>query len=211
MIDLASHLPLFGAAYAILLVGALSPGPAVGMLVGIATVRGRGPALVASAGIATGSMGLNLLTLAGVGLILSQAAWAMTVLRVAGGAYLAYLAYGAFRRAADPRPIAPLDVPARSTARSFGMGLLLQLTNPKAIVFWLAINAVGATAGGGWPVVAAYVAGAWLISFGCHAAWAVLLSSAPVRTLYARARRWVEASLGAFMAYMAFRLATERT
>ena len=87
----------------------------------------------------------------------------------------------------------------------------MQITNPKAIAFWLAIAAVGATQGGGWGVVAAFVSGAWVISFACHGAWAVLLSAAPVRILYVRFRRWVEGALGAFMAVMAFRLATDRT
>jgi len=49
-----------------------------------------------------------------------------------------------------------------------------------------------------------------MISFGCHGAWAVLLSSRPFHAAYCKARRWVEASLGAFFAFMAFGLATER-
>ncbi|MEM7487927.1 MAG: LysE family translocator [Pseudomonadota bacterium] len=210
MTDLAAHLPLFAAAYAILLVAALSPGPAVAMLLGIGTARGRGPALVASAGIATGSVVINLLTLVGVGLLLQQAAWAMTGLRILGAAYLAWLAWGSLKKALAPPSVTIADVPARSSARYFAMGMALQVTNPKAIAFWLAIAAVGATQGGGAGVVAAFVLGAWLISFACHGFWALVLSAAPVRTLYARFRRWVEGTLGAFMGYMAIRLATER-
>ena len=42
--------------------------------------------LFATLGIAFGSLTINLLTMAGVGLILSQAAWAMSTLRIAGAA-----------------------------------------------------------------------------------------------------------------------------
>ena len=66
MTEFAPYLPGFIAAYAILLVGASSPGPAVAMLLGISTNQGRGPALVTCAGIATGSMTINILTMLGV-------------------------------------------------------------------------------------------------------------------------------------------------
>ena len=210
MSDLLPFLPGFAAAYAILLVGALSPGPAVAMLLGIGTAQGRGPALVASAGIASGSVAVNVLTLVGVGLLLQEAAWAMTGLRLIGAAYLLWLAWGSLRRAIAPPPVEVAQVPRRTNARWFAMGATLQVTNPKAIAFWLAIAAVGATQNGGPGVVAAFVAGGWLISFACHAFWAVVLSAAPVRTLYARFRRWVEGALGLFMATMALRLAAER-
>jgi threonine/homoserine/homoserine lactone efflux protein len=208
--DIAPFLPGFAAAYAILLVAASSPGPAVAMLLGIASSRGRSPALVASAGIASGSVAINLLTIAGVGLILSEAAWAMTGLRLIGGAYLAWLAYGSLMKAIAPPDTAPAEVPPAPAWRYFMMGVLLQVTNPKAIAFWLAIAAVGATHGGGPGIVALFVAGAFAISFACHGAWALVLSAAPVRRAYAGARRWVEGALGGFMGYMAFRLATER-
>ena len=211
MTDILPFLPGFATGYAILLVAASSPGPAVAMLLGIGLSQGRGPALTASAGIATGSVMLNLATILGIGLLLSQAAWAMQAIRLVGAAYLAWLAWGAFREAAarTPPPAAAAVVPA-SAARHFAAGTLLQVTNPKAIFFWLAIHAVGATAGAGPVVIAVFVLGAWLISFGCHGAWALLLSSAPVRSARARARRWIEAALGALFAAFALRLATER-
>ncbi|QYX57647.1 LysE family translocator [Roseovarius sp. SCSIO 43702] len=202
-----SFLPGFAAAYAILVVAAASPGPAVAMLLGIATGQGRAPALVASAGIATGSVLLNLGTLAGVGLILAQAAWAMAVLRVIGGAYLLWLAWGAFRKAMRPPSITVAPVAARGASRHFLAGFLLQVTNPKAIVFWIAIASVGATTGGGAGVIALFVAGAFAISFACHGAWALVLSSGPIRRGYAVARRWIEAGLGAFFTVAAVRLA----
>lgn len=210
MTDLAAFLPGFAAAYAILLVAASSPGPAVAMLLGIGAARGRGPALVASAGIATGSLVINVVTLVGVGLLLQQAAWAMMLLRLAGALYLLWLAWGSLRKAIAPPDLRAADVPAASMGRYFVMGMLLQVTNPKAIAFWLAIAAVGATHGGGILVVLAFVLGAWLISFACHGAWAVLLSAGPVRRLHARFRRGVEGALGGFMAIMAVRLAMER-
>ena len=211
MTDLLPFLPGFLAAFSILVVAASSPGPAVAMLLGIGMGQGRAAAMWTTLGIACGSVAINLLTLAGVGLILSQAAWAMQILRLLGAAYLAWLAWGAFRRAAHPPQVEAAPIAARSRRRLFAAGFALQVTNPKAIVFWLAIASIGATQGGGAAVVAAFVAGAFAISFACHAAWALLLSAAPVRAAYARARRGVEATLGVLFTFFAFKLATSRS
>ena len=209
--DLLPYLPGFLAAYAILVVAATSPGPAVAMLLGISLSQGRGAALVATVGIALGSVTINIVTLLGVGLLLQQAAWAMQLLRLVGAGYLLWLAWGAFRKAASPNDLTPVAPGDGNVWRLFLMGYLLQVTNPKAIVFWLAIAAVGATQGGGAGIIALFVIGAFLISFVCHGAWAVLLSSAPFRRSYARLRRPVEAVLGGFFVLFAYRLATERT
>jgi len=210
MTEFLPFLPGFLAAYGILLVAASSPGPAVALLLGTSMTQGRNAALVTTAGIACGSTVINIVTLVGVGLLLSQAAWAMTALRLIGAAYLAWLAWGAFRKAVHPPAITAARVTAHTPLRLFLTGLLLQVTNPKAIVFWLAIASIGATRGGGPMVVALFVAGAFAISFVVHGAWALVLSAPPVRTLYTRARRWIEATLGVFFAVFAFRLATER-
>ncbi|MXQ09640.1 LysE family transporter [Alphaproteobacteria bacterium GH1-50] len=209
--DMTPFLPAFIAAYAILLVGASSPGPAVAMLLGISLEQGRSAAIIASTGIAIGSATLNVLTLIGVGLILSQIAWAMMVLKLIGAGYLLYLAYGAAKKAINPPAVKVAEVTPESWPRLFLKGYLLQVTNPKAIVFWLAIAAIGATAGGGLPVIALFVAGGFVISFTCHAAWSFFLSAGHFRRLYARARRGIEATLGLFFTFAAFKLATSRT
>lgn len=208
MTDFALFLPGILAAYAILLVGASSPGPAVAMLLGISTNQGRVPALVASLGIASGSMTINILTMLGVGLILSQAAWAMSLLRIIGAGYLLWLAYGAFRKALNPPKVNVAQTTREAAPRLFAAGYLLQVTNPKAIVFWLAIAAVGAVDGAPLPVIAGFVAGAFAISFLAHGAWALFLSSRPVRVAYASGRRWIELLLGTFFCFAAFKLAT---
>lgn len=210
MSDLAPYLPGFLAAYAILLVGASSPGPAVAMLLGISTTQGRGPALVTCLGIATGSATINILTMLGVGLLLSQATWAMAVLRVIGAAYLLWLAWGAFRKALDPPKVKVDATPRQTVPVLFAKGYLLQVTNPKAIAFWLAIASLGAVNGAPPQVMATFVLGGFAISFAAHAAWALVLSSRPVRAAYASGRRWIEAGLGAFFAFAAFKLATVR-
>lgn len=208
MTDLAPFMPGFFAAYAILLVGASSPGPSVALLIGIGTNQGRTPALIATLGIAVGSMTINMLTMLGVGLLLSQAAWAMSALRIIGALYLLYLAYGAFKKALNPPVLRAAQAERTSMLRHFITGYLLQVTNPKAIAFWLAIAAIGAVEGAPIWVILLFVLGAATISFVCHGAWAVAMSASAVRRAYTDWRRWVEAGLGVFFTFFAWKLAT---
>lgn len=210
METLLPFLPAFMIAFGILFVGASSPGPAVAMIMGLSVSQGRTAALISCAGIATGSSTINVLTILGVGLILSQAAWAMMGLKFLGSAYLLYLAYGAFKKAVHPPKIEAMEVTRQSTTALFTKGYLLQITNPKAIAFWLAIAGVGATAGAPLWVIGLFIVAMWMLSFSCHAAWALALSAAPVRAAYQRGRRYIEGALGAFFAFAAFKLASSR-
>lgn len=206
MSDITTYLPGIFAAYAILIVAASSPGPAVALLIGIATSQGRTPALVATLGISLGSMTINILTMLGVGIVLSQAAWAVSVLRVLGAMYLLYLAYGAFTKAALPPNLQPVQLNHRNKSKQFLAGYLLQVTNPKAISFWIAIASIGAVEGASASIVVLFIIGAFLISFGCHGAWAFALSLDSVRRGYVASRRWIEATLGCLFTFFAYRL-----
>ncbi len=208
MTEFTIYLPNFIAAYAILLIGASSPGPSVAMLIGIATSEGRAPALVATLGISLGSATINILTMLGIGLILSQVSWGMSALRIIGSAYLLWLAYNAFKKALQPPSFHLVSASKRTPLKHFLAGYFLQVTNPKAIAFWLAIASIGATDGAGNGIIALFIGGAFLISFMCHGAWAVALSANPIRAAYAYARRYIEATLGMFFSVAAYKLGT---
>lgn len=206
MSEITAYLPGFVAAYSILLVGALSPGPSVAMLIGVASRQGRTPALVATLGIACGSVTINLMTLLGVGLVLSQTVWAMSLLRVVGACYLLFLGFKAFRQAMNPPSLQSVETPKLDLRRHFVSGYLLQVSNPKAIAFWLAIASVGAVEGASSGIILLFVAGSFMISFGCHAAWAVALSSQSIRSGYIKAKRGIEIALGGFFTVAAYKL-----
>ncbi len=207
--DISPFIPGFIAAYTILVVGASSPGPSVAMLVGIATSQGRAPALLATLGIALGSVTINVLTILGVGLILSQAAWAVAGLRIIGAIYLLYLAYGAFSKAIQSPPDQSSDFYFRAPWRNFLAGYLLQVTNPKTIAFWLAISSVGAVEGASIGIILLFVSGGFIISFACHGAWSLALSIESVRAAYYRGRRRIETALGCFFTFAAYKIATD--
>ncbi|WP_163847271.1 LysE family translocator [Pseudooceanicola aestuarii] len=207
---LAEHLPQLLLAWSVQAAGVASPGPGVMLILGVATARGRAPALGLCLGIGAAAVLLALATAVGLATLLAEARIAMIAIKIAGAAYLLWLAWQSFRKAAHPPRLADVAAPATGRAGDIGLGFAMQMTNPKAILFWIAVAAVGGVGDAPAPMIALFVAGAFCISFGGHALWALLLSSAPFRALYARARRGVEATLGVFFTFFAVKLATTK-
>ena len=205
------YLPQLALAWSIQLTGVLSPGPSVALILGIATSQGRGAALATVAGIGAASIVLALATVLGIAVLVAQVAEVMTLIRWIGAAYLAWLAYGAFKKALAPPHLDPAAVPKATPGQLAAMGFALHLSNPKAILFWLALAGVGGVGDAPASVVVLFVLGSFFNSIIGHAAWALMLSSAPVRRVYQSARRGVETVLGGFYTAMAFGLATARS
>src|SRR5262245_38289524 len=115
----------------------LSPGPAVMCSMAQSTRYGFRSSLAGISGIQVGSIAFFVCIALGLGTLLAKAEVAFTVLRVVGGIYLFYLGVriiiASFRR-----PVERVSQQAVSVAghRSlFLQGLLIQLTNPKALLF----------------------------------------------------------------------------
>ncbi len=204
---LAQSMPQLFLAWSIQAMGVASPGPSVALILGVATSQGRMPSLVTAFGVACGSIVLSVSTVIGLAAIFSQISELMTLVRLAGAAYLSWLAWKSFRNAARPPLVSIAPEGSAKVWRTGFSGFLLQISNPKAIMFWLAIASVGGVGDAPLAVVVLFVAGAFVNSFLGHGAYAVLLSSPPVRRGYNRARRWIEGALGCFFLFAGARLA----
>ena len=204
------YLPQLLLAWSIQAMGILAPGPSVMLILGVATGRGRLPAVVTAFGVACGSIILASATVLGITAIFAEVATLMTAIRFIGAAYLLWLAWKAFRNAINAPELHMREAPSASAWRAGLTGFTLQITNPKAILFWLAIASVGGVGNAPAYVIAIFIAGAFVNSFIGHGGYALLLSSGPVRRVYFRFRRWVEAALGGFFAVASYTLATSR-
>ena len=98
--------------------------------------RGRLAGLFAVSGVALGLAVLGGLAALGVGEFIVGQPMLYEVLRWAGIAYLVYLAYDAWADA--QRPVETLD-PAQLGWRSFRRGLVNNLLNPKAALFYITV------------------------------------------------------------------------
>ncbi len=207
----AADLPNLAIAWTIQIAGVMSPGPAVALLLGVATARGQAPALRTCLGLASGAMVLAFLTVIGLAALLAEWHAAMVAVKLLGAAYLAWLAFGAFCRAAAPPPAPAGEVVPCSGAGDIASGFIFQLGNPKAIFFWIAVAAVGSLKTVSAPALAIFLVGAFAISFLGHGGWALLFASPPFRALYGRARRGIEGALGMIFAAASVKLLTTRS
>ena len=116
----------------------LTPGPNMIYLVSRALVQGPAAALISLGGVALGFLIYMLCAALGVTALLFAVPYAYDALRLAGAAYLLWLAWGAVK----PGGRSPFEVktlPLDSPARLFAMGLLTNLLNPKAALLYLAL------------------------------------------------------------------------
>ncbi|WP_211286137.1 LysE family translocator [Roseovarius confluentis] len=111
----------------------LTPGADMMFCLGQGLRGGPRPAVAASAGIVLG--GMVHVTLAGLGLgaAIATLPWLFDVIRWAGIAYLLWLAWQALRH-----PLQTGETPEIKPSRAFRDGMIVNLTNPKVILFVLA-------------------------------------------------------------------------
>lgn len=111
----------------------LTPGADMMFCLGQGLRGGPRAALAADAGIALGGMIHVALAGLGLGALVAGAPWAFEVIRWVGVAYLLWLALRALQSRDKPG-----DLPQTRAATAFRDGLLVNLTNPKVILFVLA-------------------------------------------------------------------------
>ena len=179
-------------------VGTATPGPATLLIATTSMRRGRRIGLATALGVLSGSLAWGLLAAGGAAAAL--AVWAPwgRALRVAGGLYLLWLSVRSIRSALATRAPAPAaDGRADRARRAFARGLLVHLTNPKAVLSWLATVAVG-TSSATTPIDPfVVVAVCWCLGVVVFVGYAVAFASARATAFYVGARRQVDAFAGA--------------
>ena len=113
----------------------LTPGADMMFCLGQGLKSGRRAAMAANFGIAVGGMVHTLLAAFGLGALIAAHPAAFEAIRWLGVGYLLWLAVAALR--ASPFA-AEAQVTPTSTARAFWQGLMVNLLNPKVILFILA-------------------------------------------------------------------------
>ena len=197
---LPAYLPGIGLSYAAFLLAIASPGPNVLALISTLMSVGRKAGMALALGISFGSLAWALLTAFGLSALLMTYAHALTTIKIIGGIYLFWLAYNAFKSAA-PRSDLTLKalVGGRRTPLGYAVrGYTVHMTNPKAVLAWVAIIALGLPPEAPLWVGLAIVFGCFGLSIAVHLTYALVFSTPVMSSLYLRARRGIQATLGVF-------------
>lgn len=132
MLTLEVALSFFG--IAVLL--ALTPGPDNLFVLMQSALWGRASGMLVVLGLCTGLIGHTIAVTIGLAALFATSATAFTALKLVGAAYLVYLAWGAFHAhgssASDAKP------EKKGKGHLYRRGIVMNLTNPKVSLFFLA-------------------------------------------------------------------------
>ncbi len=193
----------------VMLLGAMSPGPDFAIVVRRAAVSGRGPGTLTALGVAAGVSVWVVAAATGVAAVVAFSALVYTIVKSIGAAYLLYLGIRALLAARRPTAV---DLPAggsRDTSRwaALRQGLLCNVFNPKAAVFFIALMPQFLPA----RATAADVLALSVLAVVITALWFTLVANlvGAFRRLFARAavRRVVDAVTGTVLVALGIRLA----
>lgn len=134
MVPVANLLAFALAAFVLIAI----PGPSVLFVIGRTLALGRRGGLLSVAGNAAGELVQIAAVALGVGVVLAQSLLLFSVVKFAGAAYLVYLGIQAIRHRGNGTAGASSAGPS-STARVLREGFIVGATNPKSIVFFVAV------------------------------------------------------------------------
>ena len=213
MNELTTYLPGILLAYGVVLIGLSSPGPNVLAIMGTSMSEGRRSGLALGFGVALGSLCWGTLTVLGLTAILAAYAPALTIIKIGGGAYLLWLAYKAFKASAANADMTTKTLAGgKRTHLGYAMrGLMIQMTNPKALLAWIATISLGLQEGAPIWVGVAIVLGAFVMSIAFQSLYAVAFSTPLMVRVYAKGRRVIQAMLGGIFAFAGLKLLLSRS
>ncbi|WP_134678865.1 LysE family translocator [Paracoccus ravus] len=179
----------------------LTPGPAIIATVQTAFAHGRARALPYGLGLATGASLWCVFALAGLAVLFKLHPSLFVTLKIFGGFYLLWFAYGLWRASTQPLPEA-----ADGARKGFWGGIALNLSNPKPALFYAALilsvfpEAMSAQRQGLIYAICLATELFW------YALVAVLMSTAVMRKRYFGAKFWIDRAAAFAMAALGLML-----
>ena len=194
---LSAWLSLLG----VCLLGAMSPGPSLAVVLRSTLTGGRGAGLAASLahGLAVGCYAL--FTVAGLSLLIARSPQTFFALQLAGAGWLIYLGTAALRArgAAPAAPVGTGASPGAGRARAAANGFLIAFLNPKLALFMLALFSQFLPADPNWLVHALLVFTIAITDALWYCLVAVLVSRPAWMALLQRHSKRVDQLLGAVL------------
>ena len=183
------------------LIALMSPGPDFFFVSQTAASRSRKEAMMGVIGITLGVLVWAAVALMGLHLILQKMAWLHQIITVGGGLYLCWMGWQLMKSARAKKQNGddtPVTLPAR--VRTFMRGLLTNLSNPKAVIYFGSVFSmfVGDSVSGGERL------GIFLLIVVETLAWfslvALVFALPKMRRGYQRLAKWIDGVAGVVFA-----------
>lgn len=197
-----SHLILFNMA---LLAALISPGPALLVSIQTSLMSGRAAGIGVGLGLGFVASIWTLCALLGLEVVFAIFPWAYVAVKGLGALYLLYIAISMWRGA--DKPLREQGMPA---GRAVWRGMVINLLNPKSILFAAAVLVVIFPKSMSLGDSALVVLNHFLVEVAFYAAVAVGMSRAPVRNAYLGAKRYVDRVSAVLLGALGLRLLVSR-
>lgn len=187
-----------------------SPGPATLAIAGASMHSGRSAGLALAFGVISGSAFWGLAAGLGLGALMISQAWIVETLRYAAAFYLLWLSYKSMRSALSSGGITGRPVQVSSPRDAYAKGLMIHLTNSKAILSWGAVFSVALPPGAPVPELLRIGLTLMTLSVLLFSGYALLFSTGRAMRVYQKAGRWIEGAFAILFGAAALRILGSR-
>ncbi len=193
------------------LMAAISPGPTFVVVAQLSVAASRRAGLASAVGAGVGATVWAAAALFGLKAVFLAVPWLYTVLKIAGAAYLIYIAWKIWRHADDPLPVADA-IPGGGAGRANGFrkGLVTQLSNPKPAVFFGSVFITLIPAGAPFALYGIVLANVLVIETLWYGFVAYALTLGTMKERYRRLKGYLDRLTGAVLAGLGVKLILDR-
>jgi threonine/homoserine/homoserine lactone efflux protein len=193
-------------AFNVVLIAAIaSPGAALLYFIKTTVTSGRVSGMLTGIGLGLAAALWTLAALLGLEAVFALFPWTYTVLKIGGALYLLWIAIKTWHHARDPLGAAPMP-----NGRAILSGVLLNMGNPKSMLFAAAVIVVVFPQGLGAVDIAVIVANHLLLELLFYTLFAVLLSSPPARRGYISLKPVLDRIAATLLGALGLRLILEK-
>ena len=146
MMNFLPSLPIFLAYTGASILLFATPGPDMSLFLSRTIGSGRAAGMASAMGSNVGCVVHTLLAAFGISALVAASQMGFLILKVVGAGYLLWLAIDAIRHGSSLN-VAAKQGSVTSVARSFMMGIMVNLTNPKVVIFFITFLPQFVTAG----------------------------------------------------------------
>ena len=190
-----------------LLAALASPGPAMLLSIRATLSGGRAKGMATGLGLGTMAAIWTLMALLGLDAIFTFFPWAYLAMKITGATYLLWIAYGMWRNAATPIDTRETPGPRR---HAFCTGLLVNLANPKSVLFAASVLVVIFPPDLTLAQKALIVTNHLVVEWIAYSLFALALSTKPARDGYLRLKSILDRLAASLLGVLGLRLLTER-
>ena len=191
----------------------LTPGPNMVYLVSRSVTQGRRAGLISLLGVAAGFAVYLGAAVAGIATVFVLVPTLYTAVKLAGAAYLLWLAWQAIRPGGHS-PFTPAPLPPDPARRLFTMGLVTNLLNPKIAILYVSLLPQFIDPTRGNVAVQSLLLGLTQIAVALTVNALIVLAAGGIAGFFGRRPLWLRVQrmvMGTVLAALAVRIAADRS